>query len=133
MAANFGQLQCDAAFVKNQGDRERNHRLEQVAENRVGIQPVQDRPDENPGQQEEMDRRQLEPPSQPLAGETGDQHDTQSQDFTAVHVSSPAGHAGRKPAAIKKAVQTGRPWTRANYPLRGRLVKACLCGFPRDG
>ncbi len=56
-AANFGELQGQAAFEQDHRDRQRHEGEQQGAKQRIRIEPAGDRPDHDTGQEQEYDRR----------------------------------------------------------------------------
>ena len=68
-APDFVKPEREAAFEQDHGHRQRNDRQQQGPEYLLRIEPAGDRSGRDPGQEQEQDRRQPQPPSQPLAGD----------------------------------------------------------------
>jgi hypothetical protein len=75
--ADAGQLvkaQAQAAFEKNQCDRQRHDGKQQATEQLVRIDQASHRAEQDAGQQQKQDRRQLHPPGEPLRQKADHQH-----------------------------------------------------------
>ena len=64
--AEVGQPQLQAAGEQQQADRQRHHREQRVAEDRVRLDPPEDRPGDQPAGQQQHDRRDAERGPEPL-------------------------------------------------------------------
>jgi hypothetical protein len=75
----FVEAQGQAALEQDQRHPQRHHRKQQPAKQLVRIEHAAHRPQQYPHQQQEQDRRKLDPPGQPLRQKAGHQQGGEHQ------------------------------------------------------
>ena len=75
------QAQAQAALEEDHGDRHRYDREQQIAQQLVRVYELSDRPQDEAGDEQQQDRRQPQPPGQPLRADASGQDPCQPDQY----------------------------------------------------